>query len=872
MGPVPVHRGDDFADTAPWDGAGRAHAARARAWTTFAAVAAGVWLSRVAGDAPVLPGVLAGDAPASALLFGLSGLAASMILILPGRWGRAAVVLACLLLGAGVERARLHERPRDDLLRIIGPGSPGDPPALVRLEGRAETSPRPSPPRRGVLAPVLPVFGEQDGFFTMRVETLLTDDGPRRASGRVNVYADGLDGAGIEPGRRVRVVGLLHRPSPGLNPGGADRLAWANQSGRAGWVRAGVVEPMDAGGGLGAIVARAGALASRVRDAAGARLEGLTAGRDILAAMLLGERSPGDAQRAVFARAGVAHLLAISGFHLAVLVALTVGVVRLTGDRPGLEAIVGLLAVAVYVSVVPARTPILRAGLLAAALLTARFFARRWDRLALLGWIAALLVLVRPLDLMTLGFQLTVGVTALLLWLSETRHPWVFGRGTRFLERSPRRAALDRARSLVVTSVVVWLAAAPVIILHTGSFNPLTPLAVTAATPPAIAAQVLGMAGLIGGVFSGGLGAWLLGGADAAAAVLGHIAAFFDAPAARATLAPVSSAWAAAGTGAVVYALRRARLGDARSWAAVGAAVVWLAAEQSFNAGLPAHTRARIDMLGVGDGSCLLVRAGGDAMFWDAGSLTPGLGVREIPRAVRALGVTRVPVAVVTHANTDHYNALPDLAGAVGLERLYVSAPELRNMQQAPPGSPESVFLGSMRAQGVEVRPIARGDALGLGPATLRVLWPPAEPPPGIDSRNDRCVVARLDVPTEGGTGRILLTGDIGARVMRALLDAGVPVGADVLELPHHGSHHPFAERFVRAVGPAVVLQSTGRGRLGDRRWDATKHGVRARGGLWRVTARDGAAWAEILGSGEIRSGAALVRGSKKARRTGGSR
>ncbi|HHN77750.1 MAG TPA: ComEC/Rec2 family competence protein [Phycisphaerales bacterium] len=840
----------------------------------FAAVAGGVWLSHAVGGAGETPGPFIGDAPVSALLFGLSGLVASSVLLLPGRWGRAAVLLSCALLGAGVERARLHERPRDDLLRIIGPGPPGEPHPLVRLEGRAVSSPGHGPPRAGVLTPVLPGFEGRGEFFTMRVDTLLADAGPRRVSGVVNVYADGLGRSGVEPGRRVRVVGLLHRPAPAMNPGGTDRLAWANQSGRAGWVRAGDVEVLGSPGGLAGVFARLGALPSRAHGAAVSRLEGPA--RDILVAMLLGERSPGDAQSAVFARAGVSHLLAISGFHLAVLVALTVGIVRLLDDRPGLEVIIGLLTVGMYVAVVPARTPILRAALLASVLLVAHFFGRRWDRLALLGWIAALLVLVRPLDLLTLGFQLTIGVTALLLWLSGTRHHWVFGRGSRFIERTPRAAAVDRARALAATSLIVWLASAPVILFHTGSFNPLTPIAVIAATPPAVITQILGMAGLIAGLFSAGLGSWLLAGANAAASGLGAVASLFDVPMTATTLAPVSAAWAAAGVGAVVYALQRARIKDIRPWAVLGLVLVWFAAEQAVHSSLRGDAAARVDMLGVGDGSCLLVRAGREAMFWDAGSLTPGLGVREIPRAVRALGAARVPVAVVTHANTDHYGALPDLARAVGLRRVYVSAPELQSMQQAPPGSPEALFLDSMRAQGVEVRPIARGDELRLGPATLRVLWPPGEPPPGVDSHNDRCVVARLDAPTAGGLGRILLTGDIGEPAMRGLIGGGGAasddaVAADILELPHHGGHHAFSERFVRAVAPAVVLQSTGPSRLGDRRWDAVKQWLRARGGLWRVTARDGAVWAEILNDGSVRAGAVRVRVAR-ARRTGGSR
>ena len=73
---------------------------------------------------------------------------------------------------------------------------------------------------------------------------------------------------------------------------------------------------------------------------------------------------------------------------------------------------------------------------------------------------------------------------------------------------------------------------------------------------------------------------------------------------------------------------------------------------------------------------------------------------------------------------------------------------------------------------------------------------------------------------------------------------------ADVLELPHHGSVHGAALEFVGAVGPRVVLQSTGPRRVGDARWDTLRAGR-----VWFTTASDGAAWAEIRGDGSVVGG-----------------
>jgi competence protein ComEC len=836
-----------------------AHAARARAWGVFAALAAGVWLSSRLSPHAAPIGAIIGDAPLSALAFGAAGLASASILLLGAAPARAAALVASLALGFAAHHARVNELPRDHLARLLGPAVPGEPAPLLRLEGMALERPIVEAPRPGTLDAMLSRFDGATAGFPLRVDTLHTDAGPIRTRGEIGVYAPIEEIGGVHPGDRLHVLGLHHPTRPAMNPGQPDSLAWANQAGRAGWLRTagGAVEPL----GPRSIRDRVVALALRARASARAAASAVlpndrSPAADVLGAMLLGDRTDGDRQ-ALFARTGVAHLLAISGFHLAVLVGLAVGLVRLTGDRPRAELLVGLALIGAYLLVVPGRTPIVRAALLAAVVLVARFSGRRWDRLTLLGWIAGLLILARPLDLFTLGFQLTVGVTALLLWLGEGPHPWITGPPARIDQGEPGwpRLALRQARALAAGSVLVWLAAAPVIAFHTGSFNVLTPLAVIATTPIATLAQVLGMGGMLVWWLSPPAASALMLAAEAAAGLLALVSAAFDAPGLHTVLPPVTAAWAAAGVGAVVFALRRARLRDPRPWAAGAGVLVWLGVEIALGAGPGRGVAARIDMLSVGDGSCLLVRSGGDALLWDAGSLVPAQGVTTIPRALRALGAARVPTAVVTHANLDHYAALPDAAPQIGLRRVLVSAPALAVMRGAAPGSPERVFLDRLAERGVEVAPLAAGASVALGPSTLRVLWPPEHPPSVVRTRNDHSLVARVEIPTEAGPRSALLCGDIQRTAMLSILADGAPVRAEVLELPHHGSHHDAAERFVAEVDPLVVLQSTGPSRLGDARWSRAWARVSSRGGAWLVTARDGAAWAVVKTDGSVEPG-----------------
>ena len=102
-----------------------------------------------------------------------------------------------------------------------------------------------------------------------------------------------------------------------------------------------------------------------------------------------------------------------------------------------------------------------------------------------------------------------------------------------------------------------------------------------------------------------------------------------------------------------------------------------------------------------------------------------------------------------------------------------------------------------------------------------------------------------------------MLAGDIQPEAIEYLLTThhGL-LGADIVELPHHGSHNEDCEEFIRKTDPRIVLQSTGYTRLRDDRWAAALSNVKR-----LITARDGACWVEIDEEGKITTGS-FIRGS----------
>jgi competence protein ComEC len=226
-------------------------------------------------------------------------------------------------------------------------------------------------------------------------------------------------------------------------------------------------------------------------------------------------------------------------------------------------------------------------------------------------------------------------------------------------------------------------------------------------------------------------------------------------------------------------------------------------------------------------------------------------GYRELPRALRTLGAWRVQSVVLTHANLDHYSALPDLIDPLGIERVYVSPQMLRELQ-GEDGGAIAALGAALGDEDVAIVPVSAGATIAIGGESIEILSPLSDVL--YENVNDTSLVGLLRLPTSQGERRVLLTGDIEDAAIDALLDRNPALCVDVLEVPHHGSARSAAMEFVQQVNPAVVIQSTGPSRAHDERWS----GVRTRR-AWLSTAEVGSVAVEILRSGAMR----LVRTSE---------
>jgi competence protein ComEC len=196
----------------------------------------------------------------------------------------------------------------------------------------------------------------------------------------------------------------------------------------------------------------------------------------------------------------------------------------------------------------------------------------------------------------------------------------------------------------------------------------------------------------------------------------------------------------------------------------------------------------------VGHGQAVILRSpDGRTVLVDAGSRTrAGVARGVILPALRELGITRIDVAVVTHADADHWNAIPLLLRRFPVGEL-VTGPD-----------PPAQLLQAAREAQVPWSPAVAGATLLDGPRGRLAIEAV-----GGDalSQNDTSVVLLF----EAAGRRALLPADREERGLRGLLAAGLP-RCDVLIAPHHGARCEEAFPFGRAVRPRLLLVSAARG------------------------------------------------------------
>ncbi len=505
-----------------------------------------------------------------------------------------------------------------------------------------------------------------------RLRSIVEDSGSTPVDQNVWLSASSISPP--RPGDRLVARGTFRPVEPPRNPGEFDLRRWAADRSIAGSFRvpaATLIRPDES---------RAGPLESAtnfyrrsigtLRHRASDTVDALAAraspdARELLRGLLLGENPPSPSEGlASFYQLGLAHILSISGFHLVVFAGAALVALRLFGDLGRLEPVLVAGAVLFFLAIVPASSPLVRAAAILLVLLTSELFGRRYDRLTLLCWTAVAILLFRPSELWSLGFQLSFGLTGALLALAQRLSLRLFPPplGIRvhknWLAASVRHALL----ALFVTGLLCWALAAPWIASTVGIFNPLSIITNILITPIIVLALWLGYAALIVGLFVPSIAELAAAPTGALADLAVATARWWDSlPISALRLPPLSTTWALAASVLISLWFIRARLRLRPFIALACALVAWAALETLYAHRLPADVTARIYLLDESPANCTIIRTRDHAIMINAGTSSPSSQGRDLAQVARYLGAWRLDTLILDASDPRAFSGAPEV-------------------------------------------------------------------------------------------------------------------------------------------------------------------------------------------------------------------
>ena len=494
-----------------------------------------------------------------------------------------------------------------------------------------------------------------------------------------------------------------------------------------------------------------------------------------------------------FARAGLVHMLSISGLHVGIIAAALLVVLRAARVPSGVATALGVAVTGVYVAVIGAPAPALRA----AAMLGVTALSRRLDRptspWALLA-VGAAFPLADPRVAADLGYQLSVlGIAALIV-------------AARFERRWIRTSVSGWRRTVVVgmlASTTATVVTAPLVAWRFGQVSLVGPVANLAAAPLMAAVQPALFLVL---VLSPAPGA-----ARFVAGATHPLLAAFDRVAVLAASAPFGAVPVAARVPVLVLLSLAVVLGAAAvlrddPWPPLLGALTCVAAALVAPVGALGGDVLEVHMIDVGQGDAIALRTPrGRWVLIDAGRSWPrGDAARTaiLPYMHRRGG--DVVALALSHPHADHVGGAATLLADRGPALL---------LDPGFPG-PSGAYRNALRmarARGWEWRRAHPGDSLLIDGVTLRVLAPDSAWVVSLDDPN----LASLVLAVRYGGVRFLFTGDAEREEEEWLLARdSLALRADVLKVAHHGSATSTTPEFLAAVRPRLALVSVGIGNM----------------------------------------------------------
>ena len=518
-----------------------------------------------------------------------------------------------------------------------------------------------------------------------------------------------------------------------------------------------------------------------------------------MAALLTGDKTDLYADGEAYydlAEAGLAHVVAVSGMHIAYLAGF---LFLLLGRRRA--AVMTSFPILLFFAAMTGFTPsVTRAVFMQMCILSAPLFRREEDALTSLSIILALMLLKNPCAVAAASLQLSFASMAGIWLVSGRMYMFLSERlqGSHLWRVRPLRPAQAFVTATFCSGVGAQIFTLPLCAIHFGYVSTVSPLAnflclwlISFLYIGGYLAVLLGAVVPVAGVFAGSILAWGVRYIHLVTRLLRYI------PCESVYMQnPLNGVWLA-----LVYALflaawlRGRRTGSFRPIVPVCLSLIFLYAS-ALLIRLSWDEDLRLTALDVGQGQSVVLTCGPRSAVIDCGGsfVTHDAGGAAVS-FLRSQQRTHLDALILTHLHADHVNGAAELLTQMDVDTLYLP------LQPDSDGYlPE--ILAAARKTGTRVAWVTENSSVSLGDMEL-TLWPPLL----SGDENENCLI----VMARQGDYEAFITGDSLSEAEWLLCARNELPDAEVLVVGHHGSRTSTCDAFLSEIRPDLALISVGR-------------------------------------------------------------